>query len=139
KRYGNFWPKRGARPRGQRIDAIGQQDRLFDIISDHHHGLASLQPDTRQLVLQRGAGERIEGAKRLIEEQYFGVYSKTTCYGHTLAHATRQLVRTFYHGVSQMHQAGPMLRALALGGRREIWEDSVDCQINVLKDAEPGQ
>src|SRR5438046_1533683 len=91
KRYGNFWPKRGARSWCQWVDAIGQQDRLFDIVGDQHHGLASLQPDTRQLVLQCGARERIKRAKGLIEEEDFGVYGETTCYGDALAHAARQL------------------------------------------------
>src|SRR5262249_26506929 len=88
KRHGNFWTERGARPWRQRIDTIGQQDGLLDIVGNHHHCLAPLQPDARQFVLQRGAGERIERAKRFIEEEYLWVYSEPPRYRHALAHAT---------------------------------------------------
>ncbi len=110
KRHGNFWTERGARPWCQRIDAIGQQDRLLDIVGNHHHCLAPLQPDARQFVLQRSAGECIERAKTLIEEEHLGAYREPPRQRHALADATLQLVPTVRQRVPQIKQACPIPR-----------------------------
>src|SRR5215510_15768601 len=49
-----------ARPTGEDDDAVGQIDRLVDLVGDKQHGLAGLGPDPQQLLLHRLTGLRIE-------------------------------------------------------------------------------
>ena len=53
-------PERRPGPGGQRHDAVGEQERLVDVVGDQHHRLLVALPDALDLVLQRGAGERVE-------------------------------------------------------------------------------
>ena len=52
-----------ARAVGHQHDAVGEIDRLVDVVGDHEHGLAGLLADAAHLVLQRAAGERVERAR----------------------------------------------------------------------------
>ncbi len=72
-------------------DAVGQQDRLVDVMGDHEDGLVGAAPDLQQLVLDGAAGQRVQRAERLVQEQQLGVVGKGAGDGHALAHAARQL------------------------------------------------
>ena len=50
-------------------DAVGDQDRLGDAVGDHHDRRRSAIPEAKQLEVEAFAGERIERAERLVEEE----------------------------------------------------------------------
>ena len=60
---------------------------------DHEHGLAILLPQAHQLILQLQAGEGVQQAERLIQQQDFGLEGKGPRNAHPLAHAGRQRIR----------------------------------------------
>jgi hypothetical protein len=56
-------------PGAERDDPIGQQQPLVDVVGDEQHGLAILSPQALDLVLQGRAGQGVERAERLVEQQ----------------------------------------------------------------------
>ena len=68
----NSRAERGARARVQRNDAVGEQQRLVDVVGDQEDGLALCAPDALDLVLQLGARQRVERRQRLVEQQDLG-------------------------------------------------------------------
>jgi len=55
--------KHGVGTVGHQHDAVGQIDRLVDVVGNHEDGLAGLQADAPHLVLQGAARERVEREK----------------------------------------------------------------------------
>src|SRR5262249_60985167 len=53
---------------GHQHHAIGEIDRLVDVMGDHEHGLPGLDTDAAHLILQRAASERVERGKWLVHE-----------------------------------------------------------------------
>ena len=75
----------GAGP--QRNNPIRHEQGFIDIVGDQDDRLAGLDGQARDLVLQFGAGQRIEGAERLIEQQDVGAGGQGARYADALAHA----------------------------------------------------
>jgi hypothetical protein len=68
----------GASPRGvvavaHEQDAVGQQDGFVHVVGDHEHGLLGLAHDAHQLVLDGAAGQRVERAEGLVQQQHLGL------------------------------------------------------------------
>ena len=57
-------------PIAEHDDAIGERHRLGHVVGDEHGGEAMLAPDAREQLVHLGAGQRIERAERLVEEQH---------------------------------------------------------------------
>ena len=54
-------------------DAVGQQDRLVDIVRDHEHGLMRGGADFHQFFLNVATSQRIERAERFIHVEHAGI------------------------------------------------------------------
>ena len=53
----------------QHEDAVAELDGLVDVVGDAHNGLVQLGLHVEQLVLEVGAGDRVDGAEGLVHEQ----------------------------------------------------------------------
>ena len=75
-------------------DAVGQKQRLLDVMGDEDGRLARRvrHPQPLHKALQLTASLDVEGAKRLVEQQDFGIHGKRAGNGHALLHATGKLV-----------------------------------------------
>ena len=58
-----------ARPAGQHEDPVGEEDRLGDGVGHEHDARAGLAPDGLELDVEPLAGQGVERAERLVEEQ----------------------------------------------------------------------
>ena len=102
-------PSTAAGPGGHRVDAIGEQDGLVDVVGDEDHGRAALVPDAHQLVLQGGARERVQRAERLVHQQHLRVHGQAARHRHALAHAAGQLARALARGRRQVDERHELL------------------------------
>ena len=57
--------------RAHHHDAVGEHDRLVDVMGDQDQGRLGVGPQIEQMVLQIGAGKSIERGERLVEQQHF--------------------------------------------------------------------
>ena len=51
-------------------DPVAERDRLVDVVGDEHDRLAQLALQPQELVLQRAAHDRVDGAERLVHQQH---------------------------------------------------------------------
>src|SRR5262245_16213495 len=82
-----------ARRRGHDKDAIAHVDRLINVVGNEQHGGATILPQAQHFVLHPHAGEGVEGAERLIKQEYFGMIDECACKRDTLGHPTGKMVR----------------------------------------------
>src|SRR5579871_1769371 len=82
-----------ARPAAEHQHAVGEKDRLVDLMGDEQHGLASLLPDAHQLGLHDLAGLRIERGERLVHQENLRIDGERAGKVDALAHATGKLAR----------------------------------------------
>jgi hypothetical protein len=54
---------------GHHYNAVGKQHSLVHVVGDHNHGVAELGVDLHHRVLQVCAGESVERAERLVEQE----------------------------------------------------------------------
>ena len=78
---------------GQDGDAVAEAHRLLDVVGHEHHRLAHLGLQAEELALQPVAGDRVDGAERLVHEQHRRVGGQGPGHADPLALAARQLVR----------------------------------------------
>ncbi len=102
----------GIGPVAHQHDTIGQENGFVNIMRDHEHRLASRRDDAQQLVLDGAAGQGVERAKRLVEQQHLGLYRKCTGYAHTLLHPARKFRRLLVQGPPQPHHFKVMAAVL---------------------------
>ena len=79
--------------RAQQRDAVGEQDRLVDVVGDEQDRLAELLLQPLHLVLQALAGERVDRAEGLVHEQQGGVGRERAGDADPLRLAARKLAR----------------------------------------------
>jgi hypothetical protein len=101
--------------------------------------LPVLRHDLQQLVLQPGAGQRVQRAEGLVHQQHLGLHRQRAGDAHALLHAAADLVRALVRR-GQAHQVQRGQRALlqlrlALGGA----EHPLHRQVDVVQAAQPGQ
>src|SRR5262249_2809952 len=94
----------GAGTSGHDHDAIGEEDRLRDAVSDEDHRFLVLLPDAQQLLLHPLACLGVEGAEGLVHEQHRRVVGPRACDGHSLFHAPRELARVLVFVLGEADQ-----------------------------------
>ena len=72
---------------------VADLDGLLDVVGDQHDRLAQLGLQGQQLVLQRGADHRVDGAERLVHQQDRRVGGEGAGHADALLLAAGQLVR----------------------------------------------
>ena len=72
---------------------VADLDGLLDVMGDQHDRLAQLGLQGQQLVLQRGADHRVDGAERLVHQQHRRVGGEGPGDPDALLLAAGQLVR----------------------------------------------
>ena len=88
-----------------------------------------------QLVLQRGARQRVERAERLVEEQHLRLDGEAARHAHALAHPARELGGPLVRRRPRPTSAIQVLGARAPRGRRPVGADGVDGELDVLEHA----
>ena len=121
-------------PAGEDDDAVGQIDRLVDLVGDEQHGLSGFRPDLQQLLLHRFAGLRVERCERLVHQQDLRVHDQRAREIDALLHAAGELVGIMVleageaDHVDEMRRARPSPRACrrrGIRGRRRTLPSTV--------------
>ena len=103
------------RPRRHDDHAVGQRDRLFQIVGDEQHRLAVGAPQIEQQVAHDLPGLRVERAERLVHQQDFRIADQHLRQPDALALAAREHVRIAVAERAEAHAREPVLaRARAL-------------------------
>src|SRR5262245_10861333 len=100
-------------PRRHDHHAVGERDRLLEIMGDEQHRLAIGAPQIQQQVAHDLPRLRIERAERLVHQQYLGVADEHLHEAHALPLAARQHVRIARAELGEADAGEPSLRALA--------------------------
>src|SRR5574343_948923 len=126
------------------IDGVGQEDRFAQVVRDQDHVEALLGPEVAQRAPQFLAGEGVERAEGLVEQQHRGLVDECAADAGALLHAARQLPGVFVfvaaqtHGLQQLAGTGHVLVFLLLeAGAGGL--DDLQRQQNVVERAAPGQ
>ena len=82
-----------ARPAAEHDDALGQGDRLRQIVGDEDHGLVPLRPDPQQLLLHQQLQLGVQRTEGLVHQQGAGLVGQQLRQGNPLAHAAGELAR----------------------------------------------
>ena len=82
------------RPRGHDDDAIGEGDGLGDAVGDEDDGARPLEPEALELGVELLAGEGVERAERLVEQQHRGIADQRPSERGALRHPARKLARS---------------------------------------------
>ena len=82
-----------ARPRGHDDHAVGEQDRLGDVVGDEHRGGLGLLVDLQQLDVQPLAGDLVDRRERLVEQQDVDADHEQPGERDALLHAAREVAR----------------------------------------------
>src|SRR5438552_11416811 len=83
----------GPRARGDDDDAVGERDRLLEIVGHEDHRRARRRPELEQLVLHERACLYIKGAERLVHQEDARLVDERLGERRALAHPARELVR----------------------------------------------
>ena len=97
-----------AGPRRHDDHAVGQQDRLGDVVGDKDDRLAARHPDALQLDRHRLPGQCVKRRERLVHQQHAGVVQQRADNADALLHASGELIRVF------------LLEALQAGEREQL-------------------
>src|SRR5688572_31049603 len=95
---------------GHHHHAVGERDRLFQVMRDEDHRLAVGRPQLEQLVLHEMARLDVERGERLVHQNDLGVEDQRLRQRHALAHAAGQLVRITGAEPAQAYPPQPLLR-----------------------------
>ena len=90
-------------PSVQNHHPVGQAASLVQVMRDQHHRNRHAAPQAGQLAVQRLAGGRIHGGKRLVEQQHLRLSGQRPSQRHTLLLAARQLGRAAVLQPRQAH------------------------------------
>ena len=113
-------------------DAVGQVERLVDVVGHQHHGGAQATAGVGEQVLHSQPRQRVERGERLVEEQHLGVADQRPRQRDALRHAPRELVRV---GPLEPHQPDQFQQCL---GGRAIGQPA-GAEQHVGRDRAPGQ
>jgi hypothetical protein len=92
-------------------DAVGQRDRLLEVVGDEQHRLAVGIPQLQQQVAHDLPGLGIERPERLVHQQDFGIADQHLREANPLALPARQHVRITIAERPEAHRGKPALRA----------------------------
>ena len=129
------------RPRHDRHNAIGQQDRFFDAVGDHdgRHPSIRLRSEFGQVLLKRLARERVERAKRVVQKEHLRLGRDRARDRDALTHPTRELSRPAVQRVAEADVAERFTRSNKLPLASEIRERRFDSKPDVLERRKPGE
>ena len=116
----------GARPHHH--DAVGERDRLLDVMGDEDQRRLGVRPQIEQMVLQIDAGEGVERRERLVEQQHLRPRHQRARDRDALRLAAGQLARPHIGLVGEAdarQRLGDALRRSALGPVLEAEADIV--------------
>jgi hypothetical protein len=85
-----WWTMRPGRGR-QDEHAVGEVDGLGEVVGDGEGGEAVALPQAQELVVEAFAGEFVEGAEGLVEEEQLGAGDQGAGERGAHAHAAREL------------------------------------------------
>ena len=117
------------RPRRHDDDAVGQRDRLFQVVGDEQHRLAVPAPEVEQQIAHDLPGLGIERPERLVHQEDPGIADQDLGKADALALAARQHVRITVGETAEADGAEPVLRALERLGTRRACDFETDCDI----------
>ena len=106
------------RPRRHDDDAVGERDRLFQVVGDEQHRLAVGAPQVEQQIAHDLPGLRVERAERLVHQQDFRIADQHLREADALALAAREHVRIAVAERAQAHARQPGLRPRTRIARR---------------------
>ena len=98
-------------PAAHHQHAVGQGDRLLQIVGDQQRGLAGALERLRQLALQHHAGLRVDRRERLVEQQHGRIDRERARQRHALPHAAGELVRVVAGEFRELEVLQERLRA----------------------------
>ena len=114
-----------------------QEHRLLDGVGDEQSGEALVQEEALELVVEALAGDLVEGAERLVEEEQRRVERERTGQRHPHLHAAREPLRVALLEAPQSHQLdrlGHLAGALGAVHAVQLAE-----QLDVALHGAPGQ
>ena len=126
------------RARAHGDDPVRKRQGLVDIVGDEQHGrngAAGLFPEIEQDVLELAAGDIVERAERLVQEQHFSAIGEDGRDGDPLQHAAGKLARP---GPLDMRKADPaqiVARDLPTFARRDA--TALEAVFDIVDDAQP--
>src|SRR6266404_955398 len=113
---------RPTRPARQQHDALAEPDRLADVVGNEQDRQPGIAPDPLELLVEEVAGDRIERAERLVEQEDSRLLGEGPGERDALAHAAGQLVRPLpgkAREVDEIEEVGHGLAALPAGDAAE--------------------
>ena len=148
-----FRGRQPARPRPREVDRhlqldrsrarrhhqhpVGEEQRLLDIVGDEQHGAVVLLPHFEQPFLHVGAGEGVQRAERLVEQQHLARAQQGAHQRGALAHAAGELRRALVGEAAEAETVEQRPRPLArLGARRA---EDLDAERDIVADGAPRQ
>ena len=103
-------PMRRVRAVRHHHHAVGEQDRFVDVVGDADGRDLGARPDLHQHVLQLPAGEAVEHAEGLVEQQQLGREGEGAGDADALLHAVGELGGAPVHGVAEADAAADSIR-----------------------------
>ena len=91
-------------------DAVGQADRLVEVVGDEDDGLVQQRLQAQELVLHLAADQRIERRERLVEEPEFRLDGERAGDADALLLAAGQLARVVVLAALQADQLDDLAR-----------------------------
>ena len=103
KRHRDDLADRGGRAVGHQHDAVGEQQRLVNIVGDHEYRFMRFGAEPNQLVLQLHARHHVEQTERLVEQKHLGLQRKGAGDADALTHAGGKLLRVTIGNIVKAH------------------------------------
>src|SRR3989442_5535147 len=117
-------------------DAVAHVDCFVDVVSDQKHRSAAGLPKTEHFVLHAHAGEGIQRAERLVQEEDLGMVNQRPGQSHALGHAARQMVGV---GVGEGFQADQPHEIVHLLTLTVVQTAGDEAGLEVAANGEPGE
>ena len=124
---------------GHHDDAVGEQQCFVDVMGDHQDGLLLLSAQTNHLVLQLHAGDQVEQAERLVEQQHLRLQGQGARDADALAHAGGKLVRIGIGITIESDGKKIFIREAAPDALRLALLALIDGEQDIFPRREPGQ
>jgi len=123
------------RPAGQHGYAVAQPDSFTDVMGDKEHAEADIHPEPFQLIVERVAGHRVQGAEGLVHEHDVGALRKGPSQRCPLSHAAGELMWAHVAEAVQLNHPQQAM-CLALSGVRRYVRQTQG-EIDVLSCGQP--
>ena len=129
----------GAGAVGHHHHAVGEQDRLVNIMGDADGGDLGAAPDLHQHLLQLPPRQAVEHAEGLIQQQQLGRQREGAGDADALAHAVRHIGGNAVHRIAKADAFKVVFHHLLPLGLTGLRIDLVDADGDVLLGGQPGK